>query len=284
MRELEMDIGVLCEHAHVSRSGYYRWLKHADDPDRDHDDSVVIKAIFEKGKRKLGFRAIQMRLKDKLIVMNHKKIQRIMRKYQLFTKIRRINPYRMIMKKSLEHRTAPNLLARDFKQSTPYKVLCTDITYLWFNYRMAYLSVIKDIASGEIVAWKLSRHMEMSIVLDTIEYMQHNANLATPSWQDAMIHSDQGVHYTHPSYIAKVQELNMVQSMSRKGNCIDNAPIESFFGHLKDDIDYKSCKTFNELDMTVNEYMQYYNNERHQWGLKKMTPVAYRDHLLATAQ
>lgn len=248
----------------------------ADDPDKDHEDCVLIKEIFDKGKKKYGFRGIQMKLRDRKIVMNHKKIIRIMKKYHLFTKVRRINPYKMIMKKSLEHRTFENVLGRNFVQNTPRKVLCTDITYIPYNGRMAYLSVIKDIASREVIAWYLSQHIDMDIVLNTLKYLKNAGyNLA-----DILIHSDQGVHYTHPEYIAEVKELGMIQSMSRKGNCIDNAPIESFFGHFKDDVDYKDCKTFEQVYAVISEYMPYYNNERHQWGLKKMTPVAYRDHLL----
>jgi transposase InsO family protein len=98
-----------------------------------------------------------------------------------------------------------------------------------------------------------------------------------------MIHSDQGFHYTNPEYIEGVKALEMIQSMSRKGNCIDNAPVESFFGHLKDDVDYKSCKTFEDLRSLIENYIQYYNNERAQWEKNKMTPVEYRDHLLALA-
>jgi putative transposase len=98
--------------------------------------------------------------------------------------------------------------------------------------------------------------------------------------QNALIHSDQGFHYTNPEYIAKVKILGMTQSMSRKGSCIDNAPIESFFGHLKDDVDYRNCDTFAELKLLIENYIWYYNNDRAQWDLNKMTPVEYRDHLL----
>lgn len=196
-----------------------------------------------------------------------------MKKYNLTVKIRRKNPYKAIMKKTAEHRTFANKLARAFMQIIPFKVFCTDITYLSFNNRIAYLSAVKDIASGEVVAWHLSPHITMELVLGTIDQMKQ--------YQDALIHSDQGFHYTNPEYINKVKTLNMIQSMSRKGNCIDNAPIESFFGHLKDDIDYKNCKTFEELKLLVKNYIKYYNHERAQWGLNKMTPVEYRDRLLA---
>lgn len=143
---------------------------------------------------------------------------------------------------------------------------------------MAYLSAVKDIADGEVVAWNLTQHLTMDIVTDTVLNLKNN--LSVDSLNGAMIHSGQGFHYTNPEYIRMIVKLNMIQSMSRKGNCIDNAPTESFFGHLKDDVDYRSCKTFEELRNVVKQYIHYYNNERQQWNLKKMTPVQYRNHLL----
>jgi len=269
---------MLCVIAGVSRSGYYQWLKQSDGPEKDYSDYLLVKEMFNKGKAKWGFRTIQMNLSEK---MNHKKIIRIMKKYNLFTKIRKKNPYKMIMKKSLEHRTCENKLDREFDQGIPFRTFCTDITYLPFNYKFAYLSVIKDIASGEIMAWNLTKHLEMGLVMDTVENMKNNENLL--SFEEIMIHSDQGFHYTNPEYIKAIKDLKITQSMSRKGNCIDNAPIESFFGHLKDDVDYKDCQTFEELYLLIKEYMKYYNNERRQWELKKMTPVEYRNHLLVGA-
>lgn len=238
----------------------------------------MVKQKFDKGKKKWGFRTIKMKLEDDKIIMNHKKIIRIMNKYELICKIRRKNPYKNIMKKSLEHRTFENKLNRQFSQLVPFKVFCTDITYIHFNHRFAYLSVIKDIASGEIVAWSLSLYIGMDLVMDTLENLKLNKNITT--FEEIMIHSDQGFHYTNPLYIEMVSQLKMVQSMSRKGNCIDNAPIESFFGHFKDDVDYKSCKTFEQLHSLVANYVRYYNHQRKQWELKKMTPVDYRNHLL----
>lgn len=282
MRKIGLDVDVLCQFADVSRSGYYKWLKRADTLDKDYEDYLQISEIFHRGRARYGWRMIQMKLLEKGIVMNHKKITRIKNKYNLITKIRRRNPYKMIMRKSLEHRISPNVLNRAFDVSVPFKFFSTDITYLPFNHRFAYLSVVKDIASGEIMAWKLAMHLEMSLVLDTVEGMKRNPVLSAATFQDIMIHSDQGFHYTNPLYIKQIRELNMVQSMSRRGNCIDNAPIESFFGHLKDDVDYKICKTFGEVHSLISTYMQYYNHERPQWGLKKMTPVGYRNHLLTT--
>jgi transposase InsO family protein len=137
----------------------------------------------------------------------------------------------------------------------------------------AYLSVIKDIATGEVVAWNVSSGLEMTLVTETIKQME--------PCEHALIHSDQGFHYTNPSFIEGVKALKMAQSMSGKGNCIDNAPIESFFGHMKDELDYKSCASFEELRLRVEEYMRYYNYERKQWTRNKMSPIEYRNHLLA---
>jgi len=258
----------LCELAGVSRSGYYKWLKTADVLDKDYPDYLKIKEIFDKGKGKYGWRSIKMRLS----AMNHKKIQRIMRKYDLVTKVRRRNPYKAIMKQRLEHRTFPNKLDRAFNQTVPRTVFCTDITYLPWGGMYAYLSVIKDVATGEVVAWHLSSGLEMTLVTETIKQME-------PS-EHALIHSDQGFHYTNPLFIEIVQELKMEQSMSGKGNCIDNAPIESFFGHMKDELEYKSCQSIEELRSKVAEYMRYYNDERKQWTRNRMAPVEYKRHLL----
>lgn len=214
------------------------------------------------------------------IIMNHKKISRIMKKYNLKTKIRKRNPYKDIAKKTEEHRTFENILNRKFDQPVPRKTFCTDITYLFHGYgKKAYLSVVKDIASKEIVGWSVSSHIDMDLVLNTLSNMKNNLNMI--SFKDILIHSDQGVHYTNPLYINSLKDLNMIQSMSKKGNCLDNAPIESFFGHLKDELDYKKCKTIEELRSSIADYINYYNNKRRQWDIQKMTPVMYRDHLLS---
>ncbi len=202
-----------------------------------------------------------------------------MRKYDLVCKIRRRNPYKNIAKKTKEHRTFENKLNRKFNQESPYKFFSTDITYLFYKGGLAYLSVVKDLASKEVISWELSRRIDMQLVLNTVEYMKKNENIK--SFENILIHSDQGFHYTNPAYIHKIKNLGMIQSMSRKGNCVDNAPIESFFGHMKDDVDYRDCRSFEELKEVITKYMDYYNNERYQWDLLKMTPVQYRNHLLS---
>ncbi len=283
IREMGDSVDVLCVIAGVSRSGYYKWLGHADKPEKDYWDYKLIKDVFDEGRAKYGWRTLQMKLKaDKSVVMNHKKIMRIKNKYHLITKIRRKNLYKNIMKCTPDHKTFRNILNRKFQQKSPFRTFCTDITYLPFNSSMVYLSAVKDVASLEIVAWYLSPNLTLNISLGTIENMKKNKTI--PTLKNVLIHSDQGFYYTNPDYVYRTKELKMVQSMSRKGNAIDNAPIESFFGHFKDDIDYKDCKTFEEVKIATGKYIEYYNNERQQWNLKKMTPVEYRNHLLLARQ
>jgi transposase InsO family protein len=197
---LNGNIWILCKLAGVSRSGLYKWLKLSHLPDKDYDDYLKVKNVFDKGRGRYGWRSLKMRLPE----MNHKKIQRIMRKYDLITKVRRRNPYKAIMKKTMEHRVFDNKLQRDFNQIVPFKVFCTDITYIWFHRRFVYLSVIKDIASGEVMAWNLSMLLEITLVTETIK------NLRLNSCENIMIHSDQGFHYTNPVYIEIVNELKMI--------------------------------------------------------------------------
>ena len=139
---------------------------------------------------------------------------------------------------------------------------------------------MKDIASGEIVSYKLSKTLKLDFVIKMLEV----AIELTPNdkLDGLIIHSDRGVHFTSNVYQKLLKKNNIIQSMSAKGNCIDNAPIESFFGHLKDDIDYKNCKTFKELENMVNNYIFNYNNNRYQWNKNKMTPIQYKQYLLAS--
>ena len=119
----------------------------------------------------------------------------------------------------------------------------------------------------------------MGIVYHTLEKLSDSLNdLIHPK---AIIHSDQGVHYTHPEFQRRVKELGLKQSMSRKGNCWDNAPMESFFGHFKDEVDYLECQNFDELHQLIEEYMEEYNTNRYQWSLNRMTPAQYGSQLLA---
>lgn len=273
----------MCKIANVSKSGYYYWLNSLERNEmKNVEDFLIISKIFNEGKQKKGFRTIKMELLDKFGVnMNHKKIIRIMKKNNLITKIRRKNLYRLNMKKQLENTICPNFLNREFKPEAPHMAYSTDITYLQYGQsNTAYLSVMKDIASGEAISHELSKQMKEAFVLITLE----KAIELTPveKLTELKIHSDRGMHYTNKTYQEKLKAKGIIQSMSAAGTPLDNAPIESFFGHLKDEVDYKDCKTFEELEEKINEYMYNYNNKRKQWNRKKMTPLEYKKYLLAS--
>jgi putative transposase len=275
----------LCELAAVSPSGYYRWLgteqKRQLRAKSDERDFFLIKRHFDTLRGKAGALVIKMQLENiSGVVMNHKKIRRLMRKYSLVAKIRQANPYRKMAKATQEHQTCPNLLKRQFNQGEPEKVFLTDITYLRYgNGQWAYLSCVKDGATKQILADCVSSTLELSLVERTLERLL--ARLDGNIHPDAVFHSDQGMHYTHPKIRLKINKAGFQQSMSRRGNCWDNASMESFFGHMKDELDYKECQTLGELRARVNDYIAYYNSERYQWTLKKMTPDQFRSHLLA---
>jgi putative transposase len=275
----------LCSLTGVSKSGYYEWLKnsekHAIREEQDYQDYLLLRCIYDAFKGKIGYRGLYMALEELLETpMNHKKILRLMKKFNFSAKVRRANPYKGIAKATQAHRTVPNHLNRAFNQDEPGKVFLTDITYLQYsNSQMAYLSCIKDVATREILAYELSTSLKMKIVYRTLDKLEEvlDGNIHP----EAMIHSDQGVHYTHPQYQERVKEIGLLQSMSRRGNCLDNAPMESFFGHFKDEVDYQEAHNLCELKKMIDEYMEHYNTTRKQWNLKKMTPAQYRSHLIA---
>lgn len=282
-------VSYLCNVAGVSRSGFYNYFSERSQKARKEKEAkdekvkeIILKAFHFK-RRKKGARQIKMTLAGQFNVKyNLKRIRRIMKKYGIICPIRKANPYRRMMKATQEHRVVPNLLNREFKQEIPYKVLLTDITYLFYGEgRKAYLSAIKDGSTGELLAYNISERMTIDLATDTLKKLKKNKHFKKV--KDALIHSDQGVHYTHPEFQKAVKKLRLRQSMSRRGNCWDNAPMESFFGHLKDEASIKECTTLEELKREIKQYMMYYNHYRFQWNLKKMTPVQYRDHLLKTA-
>jgi len=262
----------LCKIAGVSRSGYYNYIKNEDKRVQNEKQDIklrdiILKAFNHRGYKK-GSRSIKMVLKHEFnLIFNRKRIQRIMRKYDIKCPIRKANPYRRMMKATKEHTVVPNLLNREFKQGNSGKVLLTDITYLPYGtYNMAYLSTIKDGSTNEILSYHLSNRLTLDIATETIEKLiRQHKELLHP---EAFIHSDQGVHYTSPKFQKLIKNYNLGQSMSRRGNCWDNAPQESFFGHMKDEIDYRNCNTFIELEVMIDDYIDYYNNYRYQWGLK----------------
>lgn len=255
----------------MSRSGFYSWINRP--WKADTLDEKLLVSFFNEKKGKFGIRRLKMGLERRYkLRVNLKKIRRIKNKFKLITSIRKKSNNRAGFKKGEEHSVAPNLVQRHFSPMKGEIVLSTDITELrYLNGKKAYLSAVKNLRSKEIVNFFVSQSPTLDLALnglsDLFESIPRNKR------KEVIMHSDQGFHYTSYAFRAKLAEFGIMQSMSRKGNCLDNSPIESFFGHLKDEVEYKTCKNFNEVNKKIKSYIYYYNNERPQWGLKQKTPA-----------
>ena len=254
----------LCKLAHVTRSGYYNWLSNMEfrnaKEQKDREDfSIILEAYKFKGYDK-GIRGIHMRLLhlEKPVLMNLKKIRRLMVKYNLRCPIRKPNPYRQIARALRTNKVAPNLLNREFKAHGPRKVLLTDITYIPLNDKYCYLSTILDSYTMQVLGYCLSDSLAIDFVLESVNMVlaRHGSELSS----ETIIHSDQGSHYTSYKFIHLVNDANLRQSMSRRGNCWDNAPQESYFGHMKDELNLDTCFTFRDVCNEIKDYIEYYNN------------------------
>jgi Transposase and inactivated derivatives len=277
-----LNIGWLCEIAGVSRSGYYYWLNaekgRLEREAQDRADFDIILAAYKHRGYDKGIRGIHMRLLHlkEPVVMNPKKISRLMHKFNLVCAVRKANPYRRMSKAMMTNHVAPNLLNREFKAHGARSVLLTDITYIprYNPYgderKFSYLSVIMDAYTREVLAYVLSINIDVDFVLETVNLLMqsHGSELKT----DTLIHSDQGCHYTSHKFQEVIASSELRQSMSRKGNCWDNAPQESLFGHMKDDLRILPSHSHQDIKQRVDDWMDYYNNDRYQWSLAKLSP------------
>lgn len=279
-----LTVSDLCRTAGVSRSGYYNWLHSADVRERKEvadleDFQLILDAYRFRGYDK-GARGIQMRLLHLTppVIMNIKKIRRLMNKYGLFCPIRKANPYRRMAKALRTNHVADNLVNREFEDHGPRKILLTDITYIPYDGRFCYLSTILDAFTKQILSYVLSESLELDFVLKSVEQLIENHGISLNA--ETLIHSDQGCHYTSYRFIQIVTDAELRQSMSRRGNCWDNAPQESFFGHMKDEINLSDCKRFQQVKDIIDDWMDYYNNDRYQWQLAKLSPNEYYSYII----
>ena len=277
-----LSISYMCRIAGVSRSGFYAWMDAAPArqkrDEQDNADFVMILEAYRFRGYAKGARSIHMRLLHVGTIMNVKKIRRLMSKYHLLCPIRKANPYRRMAKALATSNVAPNIVSRDFRRK-PRKVLLTDITYLFFANDKCYLSTIIDAFTHEILAYRVSLSLKVDFVIDTVDQLikEHGGTLDN----ETIVHSDQGCHYTSYAFIQKLKEAEFVQSMSRRGNCWDNAPQESFYGHMTDEIreEIGQCTNYKDVLEKVDDWMDYYNNDRYQWDLLKLSPKEYYQYL-----
>jgi putative transposase len=272
------NVAAACEALEVSRSGYYEWVGDADaraarEAEDERDRDLIAAAMAYRGFNK-GTRQVRDRLRrDEEIVMNRKKIQRIQRKFGMQRKRRRRKPYRP-MGADGQPKVADNVVNGDFRRGEALKVISTDITYLPSAEGFTYLSGIIDCETDVLLSHVASESLEEAFVLETYDGLK---GLDLPD--DIWACSDQGVHYTARPYRDKLAELGINQSMSRKACCWDNAPIESFWGVMKRDIGPTGGLTHDEIVELVDDYVDYYNNERGKERLGWLTPSEYAESL-----
>lgn len=271
----EVRVRFLCRNLGISKTAFYKPPSRM--KERDTEDLALIKKYFDRSKHKDGIRQLTMVIKrEEDVAFNHKKIARIKSRYGLKTKIRMKSKYRQFAKNKIEHEICPNILERNFRNLKSDQVYSTDITTLKYCGKKAYFAAVKDLETREIVGLSVSNRIDIELTNTAME--RALKSLSIEKRQGLMVHSDQGFHFTHFSFRSLLEKNGVLQSMSRKGNCLDNAPIESFFGLFKDHLDLRGCKTIDEVEKEVTRTVSYYNNERPQTGLKKMPPSVYRRH------
>lgn len=263
----------------IPRSTYYGILKneayeqnYRDRQMRDDRDVDIIRQVMDYKNIRKGARQIYMDMYDIAgVQFGLKRIRRLMRKYQLSCDIRKPSRNKAATRELLNRNVKQNVIKRRFRLFKPDQVRLTDVTYIDYGDRKrAYGSAIKDPVTGRLIDFTISENNDLSLVMTSVDHMEADGI------QEGMIfHSDQGALYLSDTFQRRISDLGMVQSMSKRGNCWDNAPQESFFGHFKDESDYSHCRTIEELKACINDYAYYYNNERHQWNLRRMTPVQY---------
>lgn len=264
---------MLCKIANTSKSTYYRWLNKSES---DIEIMDLIKQIFWANNGKFGYRRITMELRRKFnIIVNHKKVLKIMQKVGLKSKIRKTKKHAVAQRKNEHWTIAQNLLNNNFKCNKPNKKLATDVTYLTLkNGQRFYFSVIKDLAGGDIIGYSVSNKHNIDLILESLSQI---SNIDS----DCILHSDRGALYSSFQYIQKLKQLGITRSMSEAGKPTQNAPVESFFGHFKDEVNYKDCNNFQELKDKIDRYVYYYNTNRYQWNNNMLTPNELREHLMS---
>ena len=274
MKKTGYTVTILCDIAGVTRSGYYKWIKRHMKPSKKQSEDIEIKKMILKCHKKLrgiyGYRRIQVWLKATYnLHLNHKRIQRLMSELGIKAVIRKKRPY---YGKKEAYVISENHLNREFQASKPNEKWVTDITYLIFNGQRLYLSAIKDLYNNEIVAYETSRRNDLKLVLDTLKKAKKKRNV-----KGILLHSDQGSQYTSRQYNQLLKKYQMKASMSRRGNCWDNACMENFFSHFKVECFHlHSFRKANEVKLAVRKYMYFYNHHRFQKKLNNLSPYKYR--------
>ena len=254
----------------MARSVFYYHLKRLKAEDIYVVEKENIKSIFHEHKSRYGYRRITSEMRNRGFVINHKTVQRLMKSLNIKSEIRKVR-YRSY--KGAVGKIAPNIINRDFTATAPNQKWTTDVTQINIGSTKLYLSPILDMFNGEIISYNISKSPNLEQIYDMLD----KAFEKYDNLEGLIIHSDQGWQYQHYGYRNRLAEHNIIQSMSRKGNCLDNAMAESFFGIMKSELLYtEKFKSPEAFIMALDEYIDYYNNKRIKSRLKGKSPVQYR--------
>jgi putative transposase len=266
--ENRYPITLLCRIAEVSRAGFYKWKNtrparmHRSTRDGDLKEHIL---AIHRLHPYYGYIRMRTALQREGLLINQKKVRRLMRELEIRSVIRKKRPFAG-RKPSV---IFENVLAREFTAEQPAQKLVTDITYVRVGDDFIYLSAIQDLYNNEIIAWEVSTRNDLQLVLDTVRQLKT---------KDSLLHSDQGFQYTSKQYASYLQKHGLTGSHSRRGNCFDNACIESFFSHLKTEKLYlNKPKTETAARESIADYIRFYNSERFQKKLSDLSPREYRE-------
>ena len=260
----------LLEYTGIPRSTYYYHLKKINSPDKYASVKEEISSIYHENQGRYGYRRITLELRKREQKINHKTVRRLMKEMGIkcMVRIKRYCSYKGEVGKA-----APNIIQRDFSATAPNQKWTTDITEFALFGTKIYLSPILDMYNGEIISYSISKRPVLGQVMDMLD----KAFAKIPDNTGLILHSDQGWQYQHKMYQARLKRKGIRQSMSRKGNCLDNAVIENFFGLLKSELLYlRKFDSFHEFQTELENYIDYYNNKRIKAKLKGRSPVEYR--------
>ena len=277
MLRQEFSLTILLDIAQLPRATFYYHLKRMKRVDKYESAKREITAIYHENKGRYGYRRITMVLHDRNLPLNHKTVQRLMKELGLICHVR-MKKYRSY--KGEVGKVAPNLLNRDFHADRPNQKWVTDVTEFSLFGKKLYLSPILDLYSNDLVSYTISERPVLSMVTTMLD----KAFEKIPDATNLILHSDQGWQYQHKQYQRMLREKGIRQSMSRKGNCLDNAVIENFFGLLKSELLY--LQEFSSMEHFKQElivYLDYYNNHRIKAKLKGLPPAIHRQQALSVA-
>ena len=256
----------------MARSVFYYHLKRLNDSDGYDDIRQQIKDIYDENKGRYGYRRICFAIRNSGTVINHKTVQKLMAQLCLKAKAKKRHYHSY---KGEVGKIAPNILDRDFSTNGPNQKWTTDVTQVCIHDVKTYLSPILDMYNGEIISYTISRSPDLKMAID----MLRSAFKTRKDIDGLIMHSDQGWHYQHNQYQTMLKKHGVIQSMSRKGNCLDNSMMENFFGLMKNELLYvNDFDSIDEFEIALKEYIDWFNNKRIKLRLNGMSPVQYRAH------